>query len=150
MLSYRKVSIRMETKKPRKRYGRGPKITRTQELAKELRDAVKLAIENWATSARATLQGQGYQDESIEAVLTKITDAAYKGLTWKTLHKGEGFNDPYHERELEEFFAGHPDGSVKETRVGFRHLSYPVFKKEDIERAFNDGRDIPPLFKTDE
>ena len=133
--------------KSKKMYGRGENITRSRELAKELRDAVKVAIESWATSAREALLMQGYSAATVENALTKITDTAYESLAWKTLHRGEGYKDPYHERELAEFLAEHPDGEVRETRIGFRHLSWPVFKKEDIERA---GLDIPALFEDGE
>jgi hypothetical protein len=140
----------MESEKPRKIYGRGTNITKTRELAKELRDAVKLTVESWAASVKERLQGQGYESTIVEAAIEKTTDAAYDRLTWKTLHKGEGYNDPHHERELAAFLAEHPDGEVTETRVGFRHFRYGVFKASDIDRMFNHDIDIPPLSGSDD
>ena len=103
----------MKSKKPKKTYGRGPNITKTRELAKELRDAVKLTIEHWASEAMSTLRAQGYKGKLVEATITKITDTAYEGLTWKTLHKGEGYNDPFHARLLAEWESKVPGWLIR-------------------------------------
>ncbi len=116
-------------------------------FAKELRDNIIKTIYEWENSIDIEYKKLKISFEDCQYIKEKIKKEVYNGLVWKALDCTERYNTLYHKNIIEELRKLHPDLEVHNNLN--KYVTWPAFRKEDIETAFNNTDVKPLLFNND-